>query len=1318
MSGIEYYFNNLNYSDFQRLINSILVARFGEHVRLTPLQGSDGGKDGETAPYNPYFEFRLTDIKPPYNGISQPPEKGRYLFQVKHHHTTNTRLSDARRMVISDFEKEIEKNVLSRQKQERVNFFFLITNVPSSERSIAQVNKIAVEIRAKYHHLYIDIWWEERVKAFLDQMPSLWRSFPNLFAGNKIPFLAEVTQHSSSGLPRAVRMALDRQYVRDNSIKFRQIGLTGQEKNLSKLFTGLDINIQTLPVEEQQEILAIRQNKKERLYREGVTRDDVRLQYSVTHYRGPNISALELLMDETCSSTRKIILEGGPGQGKSTLTQILTQIYRQQLLGQNDMDSEGRWEAPEKARHPFRIELRKFAEWLSKKSGESIEEYLAFIIKQDSAGNPITVEDIHNMVEESYILLVLDGLDEVGNDDLRNEVLVKASDCIYRFESNLHADLRVIITTRPPTVSNCKEYLTDFKRFTIAPMATTRIEEYVKRWLSVQIQDEDDRRDVQDSFEKRQHEPHVQALIKNPMQLSVLLHFIQFKGLAFPDHRAELYKEYFGIVIDRDVEKSPILREQRETIEALHRFLGYKIHVLTEAKQADGSLTYIQLLQLVNSWLVSRGNSSKTAQELFKLGEERLGLIVALKGEGEETRYGYEIQPIREYFAAAFINDDIQGDAHKVFEIMIRRSFWKEVAIFLAGLRRPNEKADLIARAKALDEDTELGWRQDGKSVILQLLQEGNFSEPPHLYSNALDFIFDTLDPQLVRVQNEPKELFKSLPSLIKQEAVKGRYSERLIRLLQEYKSSRDEYLVYRLYLVASQVLETRKVRKELLAYQGDHPNLIAKVRLLWPSIWKINLEEAMQSQSFWEELPDHVWSQNLWYAIFRYNNVSIFSSLPTRFHKQLLENFAINPFPFGRVSYRLQMSAKHHSKWAVWVLINYQMLFIYNEFDLNQIRRLGEEKYTDLLDPGYASQVDFVGLSNEESLFVGDLIKASDSIVRAAFIGENENQADVFENYILTVKGYLSESGLIGWLAYRCATNFFMSTVVHSGRINPSLFPWRNRELLLSFWRGTRDFMPRSLVPLEETGEETEIFRFIRSELYSPTFLSRGIPNYIRLKKNGELVSIVELVGNYLCDGKDLPFNWIMHISFANTVMLHSLIESCKDDIPALLTTIEATYFTPHPSINLDEETYLTRAASFERISSLSGADIQRILKVMRRTDDSTVLSGGLITLSSSKFMRSAGVNLSLKMMRAASEKVADIIENIFDRRFYDQLDRPNREILDEVARSIIKCPNEYAFQVVCAAAAYLAEYPFSGLSSLLSIEDELGLYIHVQKN
>ena len=45
---MEYDFNQLDPVKFQRLINCILVDLYGEAVRLTPLRGPDGGRNGET----------------------------------------------------------------------------------------------------------------------------------------------------------------------------------------------------------------------------------------------------------------------------------------------------------------------------------------------------------------------------------------------------------------------------------------------------------------------------------------------------------------------------------------------------------------------------------------------------------------------------------------------------------------------------------------------------------------------------------------------------------------------------------------------------------------------------------------------------------------------------------------------------------------------------------------------------------------------------------------------------------------------------------------------------------------------------------------------------------------------------------------------------------------------------------------------------------------------------------------------------------------------------------------------------------------------
>ena len=107
------------------------------------------------------------------------------------------------------------------------------------------------------------------------------------------------------------------------------------------------------------------------------------------------------------------------------MTQMIAQIYRQRLLNKPPIDPEGRWVPPYKQRLPFRIELRNFGEWLSDNAQGSVDQYLAVMSVEDSGGSTITVDDVHSIVENSPLLLIFDGLDEVGSDELRDEIFNK-----------------------------------------------------------------------------------------------------------------------------------------------------------------------------------------------------------------------------------------------------------------------------------------------------------------------------------------------------------------------------------------------------------------------------------------------------------------------------------------------------------------------------------------------------------------------------------------------------------------------------------------------------------------------------------------------------------------------------------------------------------------------------------------------------------------------------------------------------------------------------------------------------------------------------
>ncbi len=1296
---MEYYFNELDPVKFQRLINTILVARFGEDTRLTPLRGPDGGRDGETAPGNPYCEFHVGDVADMPQSVIQQPRKGRYLFQVKHHRTVDKRLTESRQIVLADFKTELKNNVLSREGDKQVNCFFLVTNVPSSKDALDKLDGIRAKLLRDSRNLHADVWWQESVAAHLDQMPSVWNSFPEMFAGGTVPFLAGVVDQTSEGLPRAIRLAVNQQYEQDSKVKFRQIEL---EQSLSKLFVDIDIDISDLSEDALQQLKATQFRLREQLL--SVERDpfispsyiEKRLRLHGMRYVSP-LSALGVLLDDDSqTSIRKLILEGGPGQGKSTLTQMAVQIYRAQLLGRSDIAPDNRWLAPKKLRLPFRIELRRLAEWLSINSGKSIEEYLSVTIKQDSGGNEVNVDDIHTVVGKSPVLLIFDGLDEIGSDKLRDDVLKTIMECISRFEGGLQTDLRVVITTRPPALAGRRESLVDFERLSLAPMEKNRIEEYVTRWLTVQIPEKEERDRIRQSFERRQDEPHVEALARNPMQLSVLLQFVGLKGEAFPDRRAELYRDYFQIVIDRDVEKSPELRENRKVIEALHEFLGYRIHALTEVNQADRTLDRKRLLEMVGDWLKSQGHDPEMAQQFFRLGEERFGLVVASKGEGEETRYGYEVQPIQEYFAAAFISDQIAAkSAHSIFEEMIHRSYWNEVALFLAGLRRPNEKADLVSRAKMVDQDQQLGWYQDGRAIVLQLLHEGVFSEPRSVFSDALDFVLDLLDVKKLKVQREPPNLLGTLEALVSRNPLEH-HRARILQLVQDYDECEDEYTLMRIYKVAIHLLEPSDYEKAIWSYRGDNPELVALVRLGWPYSKGMDIEKLTQNPSFWQGVPHSVWAKVWWREALRHG-VALDLSAPAGIHQHLVEQFA--KFSMSRFLNNPVEGffIETRSKLAVWNMVQYeqtlQALGAYGKPD-GGIHKMMEGEIESILDDN--SNVDYTGLDEHTKTVVKDMIQVSRALLMACCNG-NMEESSALEDYNTGIREHLQDAGLAGWIACRCAMNTVQSLMLNRhplSRGKQSIEKW-----ILPLAKDIRPFYEKTVS--DKSGHLKDAFRSLDFLLSESRHLYRAeasfLIRYIRVERGAKPVALVDLLVESIHSGSSLPFVWMETMSFSLD-LIRPLVERCGDCLSDLLAFLGKRSFV---GIGVG--------------APLRVQDTQRILKIARNTDDPNVLVGVAIVLMNASFLRIAESELIQKILQAApAVPLATVLFRAHKTRSeYREQESFGKEIktVEQVARDILDTPEKYAFKTVCLAADFIAEHQHVDSQPLLHEEENLGI-------
>jgi hypothetical protein len=798
---------------------------------------------------------------------------------------------------------------------------------------------------------------------------------------------------------------------------------------------------------------------------------------------------------------KKILLQGGPGQGKSTLTQMIAQIYRANILGRRGM------EIPPKARLPIRIELRSFSEYLGKNPLNSVEQYLCGLVESESGGRPLSVNQLHGLLESTPAIIIFDGLDEVGFSGAREHIIGAIEDYVSRCEGALKVDAKVIVTTRPPAIVGFHDRLPGFSALTLAPMNGPTSSLYLKRWLDVQVGNEaEEKKRIRQAFRERRNDPHVEALSRNPMQLSVLLHFIRLKGEAFPEKRAELYKEYFEIVIDRDVEKSPELREKRELIETLHQFLAFRIHCLTETQKLDGTVAYGTLKNLLRSWLVAQENTRDKPEELFRLGEERLGLLVALRGEGEETYYGFEVQPTREYFAAAYVNEQGTRDATEAFIEMIRRPFWFEVAMFLAGLRRPNERADLVARLRELDDQEESGWRQDGRLASISLLNEGVLSFPSRVYVDTIEYALGFYDPSLVPLSRLDVLEERGLLFHIKN-AKSERHTQRVRNLL------KTDNVRFELIELSAQVLPREEV-VEVLLTKPLTPFSVLQTAL----DAGIPLANVLQDERFWTNSPSGIangmWLSGAW------RHDPLVAEQRALLHGWLAKTASVGANgwgdararPFRFTSPRTLPAPISGNRWAMYVLAEQVALATDVYASARNARRYLSDSATPLC----------VGLQPELADTIRDLCGFTRAVLESASTGEVQptNVISFHSDLLIDV---LNRATVSAWLC----VDVLLRLVTSQLRTHQRNFSHRRRELAAIFGREPK---LSKLWAVLESFHSHDYFgtpnsrRFLRIAGGSSRLGADAGPTMMRLEAGGKLVPIGTVVESAILNESPLP--------------------------------------------------------------------------------------------------------------------------------------------------------------------------------------------------
>lgn len=1248
---MKYFLNQLSDPKrFQNLISAILVARYGENARVTPIQGKDGASDGETAPQNPFMEFECGESGiDTHSPLMERPRQGRYIFQVKYHQTGEHRLSDLRSKVVQEFKKSLQNDVLERTDRKNVNYFFLVTNISSSKDSIQKIDDIRRNLLAESPHLHADVWWSEAISTFLDWSPNLWNAYPELFAGGTVPLLARTVQPDTEGLSNTLHLAVTHQYERDCIVKFTQIELN---KHILDLFVDLDIRYVGELVESPNLVLG--------RVLEHTHQDLVEFDHGLFRSNRKPTSALRLLIDDEFAIPR-ILLEGGPGQGKSTITQMAVQIYREKILSRYECNTRDQdWHLLSRLRIPIRIEFKDFAAWINQERnvGGSLEQYIANVLSHDSGGVPVTVQDVQTICRRSSLILFLDGLDEIGNDTLRDQVLDSTIETIIRFEMSLQTDIRVVLTTRPPAVQGHREKLEGFVSLMLAPMEHHQINEYLDRWLKVQISSRKERNLIQTTFNSRRQDSHVEALARNPMQLSVLLHLIKLKRAAFPNHRAELYRDYFQIVIDRDIDKSPELSEKRNLVEGLHSYLGFQLQGNAEVEQGRRAFSRVEIVELSGQWLEREGFSKDLAEEYFALGEVRFGLIVAVTGEGHDSTYGFEVQPIQEYFAAAYISDRLpDGQAHEVFESLISRDYWREVALFLAGLRRPNEKADLVVRAKNADRLESKNIRQNGRLIILQLLEEGVLTQSRPVQSEAMNFVMELLDPAILRLQRFPDSVVHDLSTLAKNYR-SAETQNAIFHTATKLSHSNDLTLISLVHRIAANVLPQDQYKQLILGYSNESSESRALVRISCPFNVPEVFSELGSDPKYWTNITPSIFARRFWSAVI-HTSIVPDVTYPVGAHSELILQFAIGRWPTRRAQHRT-ITVYGTSVPAIWKLL----------FNVQVIQSCRVDKQGNTITNSSNSSFELCwtdgGLEPLDTVIescLHELIVVTDTVTACI---EDSTKSSVNSSLLAclaSMTNLLTMPGLVGWIATRCACKILQSRLFSNSEV-------RNSEIFRNLLNAlTEQYAPRSSK--------------LPKRLYFLDLLAFEALHKFRMEPDSELLPLHKVLSNLVLN--DFPpkyrcqFDWLWRIPIP-TKVIKLLVESCRHEMERVLSLLGISRMAGAGHILLHHR--------------LQVQDTQRILKICRQTNDPQVLRGAATTLVLAKYSRLLDPDLLLKILTAApTSALVTQVFDVSDRSLFGRHDPQLSALAQQVARRIFEEPDLYPFNVVNKAVELLVE-------------------------
>ena len=415
---------------------------------------------------------------------------------------------------------------------------------------------------------------------------------------------------------------------------------------------------------------------------------------------------------------RRWLLRGDPGSGKTTLLRHLA--YR---LAHERGDGDAPWV-------PVFLSLPR----ILRSGAEPLDALDAKLHSPLGLPEGALAAALVDCAEKGELLLLLDGLDEVPEDDR------EAARALLRSTTKRWPEVPLVVTTRPIGA----ERLDRFHELELLPFDDERRRRFLARWLGAGP-DGEDWDAAEDAARRLESNRSMKELASNPLYLTLMAMLLD-DDEPLPERRTRLYDRIFDFLLAGKQRKRGGAIEQRRTVEEALRHLGWEM--TTDALDAEPVDDLEDRLWDAKSLLRKLGRLERWSQKPRNFLDdvaEKTGILGPHDGQDADWRYWH--RTFREALVAECLEKKLQaaGEAgllEHVQKIEVAEGQWGEPYALLVGrLKEPD--------------------------ALVEKLMQTNRALGLRALASAEGLRAETVDALLVAIGKESDRLGKDLPDYV-----------------------------------------------------------------------------------------------------------------------------------------------------------------------------------------------------------------------------------------------------------------------------------------------------------------------------------------------------------------------------------------------------------------------------------------------------------------------------------------------------------------------------------------------------------------------